>query len=407
MSSSFTTRSSESALPQLNSVTPHSLDIRSFTPPTAAYLHLPFCRRRCHYCDFATGRGTAELIERYVQALCQQIQQVVGDFPSLQTVFFGGGTPSLLSGEQLHRILDTLRGRFGIATDAEVSLEANPGTVSLRSLQEYREAGLNRISLGVQAFQPELLEACGRLHGVDDVYQAVGYLKEAGFDNFNLDLIFGLPHQTIGHWHYSLQEVVRLGPTHVSLYDLTIESGTRFGRLYQPGSQPLPSDGDTVDMYRMAIALLTQAGYRHYEVSNFAQPDRQCLHNRVYWENRSYHGFGMGATGYVDGRRYEQPKTLAEYFSQVESERFPTAERVSDRERLFDTLMLGLRLREGLSIAQLAANFSATTLEEIRLTLENYRRQGWVEERDGRLRLVPPDGWLFSNSILVDLMSAF
>ncbi|MEM9569261.1 MAG: radical SAM family heme chaperone HemW, partial [Cyanobacteria bacterium P01_E01_bin.34] len=301
MSSPSTLSSSQNSIPQ------RRLSATQFTPPTAAYLHIPFCRRRCHYCDFATGRGTPELIERYVQLLCQQIQQVIGEFPPLQTIFFGGGTPSLLSGEQLQRIVNALGDRIGISPTAEISLEANPGTVSLRSLQHYRNAGINRISLGVQAFQSNLLEACGRLHGVNEIYEAINHLKTAGFDNFNLDLIFGLPHQSIDHWQYSLEEVVRLAPTHVSLYDLTIESGTRFGRLYQPGSQPLPSDGDTVEMYQMAITILTQAGYHHYEVSNFARPNHQCLHNRVYWENRSYHGWGMGATGYVDGQRYEQP----------------------------------------------------------------------------------------------------
>ncbi|MEM9537196.1 MAG: radical SAM family heme chaperone HemW [Cyanobacteria bacterium P01_E01_bin.45] len=395
-----------SQISSLQQRSPATQFTRPFAPPTAAYLHIPFCRRRCHYCDFATGRGTPELIERYVQALCQQIQQVTGEFPPLQTVFFGGGTPSLLSGEQLQRIVDALRDRLGMSPTAEVSLEANPGTVSLHSLQHYRNVGINRISLGVQAFQPELLEACGRLHGVNEVYEAVGHLKAAGFDNFNLDLIFGLPHQRIDHWQYSLEEVVCLAPTHVSLYDLTIESGTRFGRLYQPGSQPLPSDGDTVEMYQMAIAILTQAGYQHYEVSNFARPNRQCHHNRVYWENRSYHGLGMGATGYVNGRRYEQPKTLADYFSRVEDGQFPTTARVTDRERLLDTLMLGLRLQEGLSTAELASSFSDATLDVIRKTLAPYRLRGWVEEKDGRLRLVSPDGWLFSNSILVDLMTA-
>ena len=392
--------------PTVNAPELLSSAVHPFAPPTAAYLHIPFCRRRCHYCDFATGRGTSELIATYVQALCQQIQQVAGEYPPLQSVFFGGGTPSLLSGVQLCRIIDGLRDRFGISIDAEVSLEANPGTIDLKTLREYRAAGINRISLGVQAFQPELLEACGRLHGVEEVYQAVTDLQAAGFENFNLDLIFGLPHQTIADWNFSLKEVIRLAPTHVSLYDLTIESGTRFGRLYKAGSQPLPSEGDTVDMYRMAIAILTKSGYSHYEVSNFAKDGRECLHNRVYWENRSYHGLGMGATGYVEGRRYEQPRKLAEYFTQVNSGQFPLAERVSDREHLIDTLMLGLRLREGLSVNEIASRHGSAALDLIRRPLEEYQKKGWVEDCDGRLRLVPPDGWLFSNSVLVDLIAA-
>ena len=384
----------------------------AFDFPTAAYLHIPFCRRRCHYCDFATGRGTGELIETYVQSLCSQIGSIATPHSSskteevLQTVFFGGGTPSLLTGEQLSRLLTVLRKQLQFSSTAEISLEANPGTINRQKLTDFRAAGVNRISLGAQAFQPELLEACGRLHGVEEVYQAVTDLRLAGFENFNLDLIFGLPHQTLDHWQESLQEVIRLAPPHVSLYDLTVESGTRFGRLYKPGSQPLPSDLDTVEMYKLAIALLSEAGYHHYEVSNFAKPGYECRHNRVYWENRSYYGLGMGATGYVEGRRYENPKTLAEYFQMVERHAMPTAERVSPQDRLVDTLMLGLRLSEGISIPELVAQFGQEAMDTILSTLQTYRERSWVEASGDRLRLLPPDGWLFSNSILVDLMAA-
>lgn len=394
---------------------------RSFPVGDAAYLHIPFCRRRCHYCDFATGRGTPELIERYVQALCKQIQQVeltpsslsaATDRTSgnqelpLQTVFFGGGTPSLLSPDQLRRILTTLNNIQPFAHEAELSLEANPGTIDRERLAGFRNAGINRISLGVQAFQAELLEACGRLHGVEEVYQAVSDVKSVGFQSFNLDLIFGLPNQTLDHWRESLEKAIALNPPHISLYDLTIEPGTRFGRLYHPGDQPLPSDESTVLMYKLAIELLEASGYIHYEISNFAKPGHECRHNRVYWENRSYHGLGMGATGYIEGRRYEQPKHLAEYFELVETGQLPSAEIVDPAEELADQLMLGLRLREGVAISPLVERFGEAAVAPVKQVLASYVERDWVDMTGDHWRLLPPEGWLFSNTLLVDLLEA-
>lgn len=379
--------------------------------PEAAYLHIPFCRQRCYYCDFATGLGTRELIETYVQMLCEEIRTLARSQDSLApkplnpltSVFFGGGTPSLLTVEQLARLLNTLREGIPFHPDCEISLEANPGTMTREQLAGYRALGVNRISLGVQAFQPELLAVCGRLHGVEDVYEAVADLRAVGLNNFNLDLIFGLPHQTLNQWQESLQALLEINPPHVSVYDLTIEAGTRFGRLYQPGDAPLPSEATTVEMYLMARNWLTQAGYTHYEISNFARPGYSCRHNRVYWENRPYYGLGMGAVGYEGGRRIHQPKTLHGYFQQVKSGIRPTAPLTSPEEAWMDTLMLGLRLQEGLDLARLQEQFGAAKVQEAMARLDPYFAKGWASAAEGRLRLIPPYGWLFSNEILTDL----
>ncbi len=376
-------------------------------PARAAYLHIPFCRRRCYYCDFATGLGTAELIETYVQTLCAEITQWPMDpgSPALSTVFFGGGTPSLLRVEQLARILETLAQVLGFEVGAEISMEANPGTLESGQMVGYRAAGINRVSLGIQAFQPHLLAACGRSHGVAEVYEAVQAIRGAGIDNFNLDLIFGLPHQTLSDWQDSLEKVLELDPTHVSLYDLTLEPQTRFGRLYQPGDTPLPSDEQTVEMYLMAIQTLTAAGFEHYEISNFAKPGSQCRHNRVYWHNQSYYGFGMGAVGYLGQRRLHQPRKLHQYFDQVAHHRQPQADPTPLAEQWQDTLMLGLRLREGLDLRELGSRFPKRWVEAALRVLEPYQAKGWVswDETQTRLRLIPPQGWLFSNTIIADL----
>ncbi|MCJ2543387.1 radical SAM family heme chaperone HemW [Thermostichus vulcanus] len=377
--------------------------------PEAAYLHIPFCRQRCHYCDFATGLGTRELIETYVQMLCQEIsssyryRHLPGDPSPLTSLFFGGGTPSLLTVEQLERILCTLRERIPFHPECEISLEANPGTLTLDQLAGYRALGINRISLGVQAFQPELLAACGRLHGVEEVYETIQDLRAVGLNNFNLDLIFGLPHQTVSHWQESLQALIEIDPPHVSIYDLTIESGTKFGRLYQPGDAPLPTEEMTVEMYLMAREQLTPAGYSHYEISNFARPGFQCRHNRVYWENRPYFGFGMGSVGYEGGRRIQQPKTLYDYFEQVKAGIHPLPPETASEEAWMDTLMLGLRLEEGLDLAHLQASFGDRKVEQALDRLDPYFEKGWASCDGGRLRLIPPHGWLFSNEILKDL----
>lgn len=402
--------------------------IEFFQPALSAYIHVPFCRKRCFYCDFPitvvgdkppnkdNGFGT---IARYIGFLCREIKATPSCGKSLETVFFGGGTPSLLSVQQLGAILETLDCQFGISADAEISMEVDPATFDLAQVLGYRSAGVNRISLGVQAFQSELLAACGRSHRADDVYQAVDWLRQAGFANISLDLISGLPHQTLEDWQYSLEQAIALAPNHVSCYDLTVETGTPFSRQYKPGISPLPSDETTAEMYRLAQKMLTAAGFEHYEVSNYAKPGYQCRHNRVYWENRPFYGFGMGATSYIGGDRISRPRKTREYYEWVEEEKWKQAEsnHASSSDVLLDTLMLGLRLAKGLSIPALTQQFGQEAVTKIWQCLKPYYHKGWVAVEPGaiddfaaatlpstgRIRLTDPEGFLFSNVILVSL----
>lgn len=396
---------------------------------SSVYVHIPFCRRRCYYCDFPVSvvgdnlRGdTSGTISQYVEKLCQEIAITPRVSQSLKTVFFGGGTPSLLSVGQLNQILEVLDQRFGICAAAEISIEMDPGTFDLNQLQGYREAGVNRVSLGVQAFQPELLQICGRSHTVADIWTAVEIIRKVGMPNFSLDLISGLPNQTLEQWQHSIETAVAITPTHISIYDLTIEPGTAFGRYYQPGVQPLPTDDNTVQMYNQARLALITAGYEHYEISNYALAGHQCRHNRVYWENRPYYGFGMGATSYIQGQRFTRPRKTKEYYQWVQE--LIVAGGVLDcpqtppNEVLLETLMLGLRLREGVSLSTLAQLFGEETLAQIWTCLQPYYQQGWVEvvgERvaisnvgiptNGQLRLSDPQGFLFSNVVLAEVFS--
>jgi len=401
--------------------------------PSSAYVHIPFCRRRCYYCDFPVSvvgdrlRGeTSGTISQYVEVLCKEIAITPALGQPLKTVFFGGGTPSLLAVNQLGHILEKLDQRFGIWAGAEISMEIDPGTFDLNQLQGYRAAGVNRLSLGVQAFQTELLQVCGRSHTVSDVWAAVELIRQVGVPDFSLDLISGLPHQTLEQWQATLDFAVAIAPTHISIYDLTIEPVTAFGRYYQPGVHPLPTDETTVDMYRQGRQVLTAAGYEHYEISNYAQPGHQCRHNWVYWENRPYYGFGMGAASYVQGQRFNRPRKTGEYYPWVEQ--LIAAEGVIDcpqtplAEVLLETLMLGLRLQEGVSLSTLAQVFGENTVERIWTCLQPYHRQGWVEivgtdgeaiatldagqlRTSGQLRLTDPEGFLFSNVVLAALFN--
>ncbi|HSF75962.1 MAG TPA: radical SAM family heme chaperone HemW [Microcoleus sp.] len=428
-----------------------SVQVANSGIPSSAYLHIPFCRRRCYYCDFPVfvvgdrknGENSGTIVQ-YVAVLCQEIQETKNLGASLKTVFFGGGTPSLLSVSQLSNILETLDGKFGIAAGAEISIEIDPGTFTLEQLRGYAAAGVNRVSLGVQAFQDELLQACGRSHSVADIFEAVEIVRSAGIVNFSLDLISGLPHQTLENWEASLKSAVEINPTHLSSYDLIIEQGTAFGRYFEAGAQPLPADETAAGMYRLAREILTGAGYEHYEISNYARDGYQCRHNRVYWENRPYYGLGMGAASYVEGRRLTRPRKTQEYYQWVRSIsrlNSPATPRiggetqpdiysaideqnfqVSENDVLLETLMLGLRLAEGVSLSALTEKFTQQTVDKIWRCLQPYWQQGWVEimtedrtiatlgeggklPLSGNLRLSDPEGFLFSNTILADLFS--
>jgi len=407
--------------------------------PSSAYLHIPFCRRRCYYCDFPVfvvgdrknGENSGTIVQ-YVDVLCQEIQETPNLGASLNTVFFGGGTPSLLSVSQLSNILETLDRQFGIAAEAEISIEIDPGTFNLEQLRGYVAAGVNRVSLGTQAFQDELLLSCGRSHSVAEIFAAVEIIRSANIVNFSLDLISGLPHQTLTQWQASLEAAVEISPTHLSCYDLVIEPVTAFGRYFQAGAQPLPADETAAQMYRLAREILTGAGYEHYEISNYARSGYQCRHNRVYWENRAYYGLGMGAASYVQGVRLTRPRKTQAYYQWVREisarnspnqlgESQPDLP-MSENEVLLETLMLGLRLASGLSLSGLVDKFGEKTVDRIWQCLQPYWRQGWVEivrsdgvratlredekpPRSGHLKLSDPEGFLFSNTILSTLFS--
>ncbi len=379
----------------------------------AAYIHLPFCRRRCFYCDFpitVVGDSPAlaeSLIQEYVAALCQEIAQTPAEPLPLQTIFFGGGTPSLVPPQYIGQLLEALDRQIGIARGAEISMEMDPGTFDLEQLQGYLKVGVNRVSLGVQAFDDDLLRVCGRSHDVADVEHAVEMLHRAGVENWSMDLISGLPQQSLARWQFSLERAIALNPTHLSIYDLIIEPKTVFSKRYQPEAAPLPTQEQAAAAYRLGHEMLTAAGYDHYEISNYARAGFACRHNQVYWHNQPYYGFGMGATSYLGYRRLSRPRTRREYYQWLQT--LPAGLNQVSPDSLWDrwleTLMLGLRLKDGLSLSALAAEFPKSWVEALQAAAGKISpEQLWVG--GDRLHLTQPAGFLVANHVIVTLWEA-
>jgi oxygen-independent coproporphyrinogen-3 oxidase len=316
------------------------------TPNTSIYLHIPFCKHRCAYCDFNTYAGQEDSIPAYVQALINEIEFVGqrAEQMNIHTVFFGGGTPSLLSAPQFDSILRALRSAFTFTADVEISIEANPGTISPEKLNAIRKSGINRISFGVQSANTEELRMLERIHDFFTVIDDVSTARKAGFDNLNLDLIYGLPEQTLASWQTTLQRIVDLNPEHISAYALTLEHGTPFGRWSSKGLLPLPDPDLAAEMYEYAEEFLESNGYVHYEISNWAKKGnaeggRQntesnssfithhsafvCRHNLQYWRSLPYLAFGAGAHGYAHGYRYSNALRIKTYIERLTNYQSP------------------------------------------------------------------------------------
>ena len=321
------------------------------------YFHIPFCVHRCAYCDFNTYAGQESFIPAYIKALCEEIKTVALSSPErlkAHTLFFGGGTPSLLSTGQMDSILKTTRDHFDVLPGAEITLEANPGTVTRDSLRALHNIGFNRISLGVQSVHPDELRQLERIHDYYDVIEAVTWARQAGFDNLNLDLIFGLPEQTLNRWQKTVDLVLGLHPEHLSMYALTVEHGTPFGKWAEHGLISSPDPDSAADMYEWAGERLDKAGYEQYEISNWTKPGRECRHNLQYWLGLPYLGFGAGAHGYIHDLRVSNALRVKTYIERL-TPPFPlhpfpvTPATVNQIEisrwvRMQETMMTGLRL---------------------------------------------------------------
>ncbi len=375
-------------------------------PPLALYVHLPWCVRKCPYCDFNSYRAPAEIPEHaYVDALLRDLDQ---DLPRVQgrrvhSIFLGGGTPSLFSPASITRLLSAIRVRMPFDADTEVTLEANPGTVDSGRFEGFRAAGVNRLSIGVQSFAPEKLHALGRIHGRDEALRALDAARAAGFENVNLDLMYGLPGQSVEQAVADLETALRLGPEHLSLYELTIEPNTPF----QAKPPPLPDDDARWDMQRQLQALLTGHGYRQYEVSAYARGDRRCRHNLNYWEFGDYLGVGAGAHAKLSHpagvSRMWKLKSPQAYIARAGTRRAIGGEhRVADADLAFEFMLNALRLSDGFASA-LFEERTGLPLSFLDTALREAQARGLLERRGDRI--VPsPSGRRLLNDLLLLFM---
>jgi oxygen-independent coproporphyrinogen-3 oxidase len=392
--------------------------------PRSAYVHIPFCHRRCFYCDFpvvplgdrADGASSGS-IAAYLTLLRREIASSPPG-PPLATVYLGGGTPSMLTGAQVAGILSALEGRYGLAPGAELTLELDPASFDQARLADYLAAGINRVSLGGQSFDDRVLADLGRRHRGVDLREAAGWLGRArrrgDLASWSLDLIQGVPRQGLAHWDGQLAEAINLEPPHLSVYDLSIEPGTVYERRQALGALDLPPEDLAADLMDLTWSRLTAAGYGHYEVSNYALPGHASRHNRVYWSGAGWWGFGMGATGAPRGRRLAHPRTragyaewLAERADGLEGPDAAIGEAEGEGMPFDERLMVGLRRREGVNLERLARQerLAPSLLEGLRRRLGDYERRGLLRVEGPRWRLADPQGLALSNGVLREMLA--
>ena len=402
------------------------------------YVHVPFCRFKCYYCDFNTYAGIEGLMPRYVEAVCAEIRRwgeaLAGHETAvpIQSIYFGGGTPSLLASEQIGQVLHTTREAFEVAADAEVTIEANPESVDALRAVAHQDLGVNRVSMGAQTFDDQQLRVLGRLHNADRIRDAFHGLRVAGFDNINLDLMYGLPDQSVEQWGHSLEEALRLEPEHLSLYALTVEERTPFHRWIEVDrTLPVPDPDAAADMYEFAAHKLEDHGYQQYEISNWSRPAFESRHNVMYWRNQPFLGVGPGAHSFLGHARFSvepRPHEYMERLAKLERNR-PAPISVTDDSRITsiaelqtvapvvtldpytedkerrETLILGLRLTEGVSESSYASRFGQTASSLFSAKLRRGLDSGLLaHSKEDRLHLTAR-GRLLANEVFVDLIT--
>ena len=363
------------------------------------YIHIPYCIRKCLYCDFLSLPFNEQSVRRYIESLCRELEIKKNTADILRTIFIGGGTPTLLPKDCFKRLFSCLRENFDISDEIEISVEANPGTVNSSKIDSLLSLGINRISMGIQSLHDNELKTLGRIHTADEALEAIRLIKNSGLENFSVDLMYGIPGQTIETWKETLSKTIDLSPSHISSYELTPEEGTPLWKLIKDNAIRMPEEGLVLDMYDHAIDFLQGRGYAQYEISNFALPGYRCLHNLNYWNRGEYIGAGAGAHSFIQGVRSQNTGDIKTYIDSLSDDIVPEAEtgEISDEEALKEFIFLGLRKTEGLSLTQaikLRPDFIGTCAELI--------ESSYLVISDNYLRLTRK-GLPLSNMVIVRL----
>jgi len=352
--------------------------------PLSLYLHIPFCVRKCAYCDFPSHAGREQDIPAYIEALKEEITEAGQKWANrrVETVFFGGGTPSILTEAQMKALMNAVFSSFSVLPDAEISMEANPGTLTPEKLAAYREAGINRLSIGVQAMNDRLLHSIGRIHTASEAVEAVLMAKDAGFDNINIDLMYGLPGQSIDDFADTLDRALALPVTHLSMYSLIVEEGTPLYARVEQGEE-IPGDEETLLMQHTAARIAAQHGLFRYEISNYAKPGYECRHNLVYWRRGDYLGLGCAAHSMLERARFSNTASLSDYLSGI---READRQLLDETDALEETVMLALRTSEGMDMG-VYRTLSGRNFPKKEQTIDRLLSEGLALLKNGRLSL--------------------
>lgn len=383
------------------------------------YIHIPFCERKCTYCNFNTTDFFEDLAERYIKAVSREIarlgdglMQTTGSRAEVDSIYFGGGTPSIVAADQLAKLIGSCRSAFLVAPAAEITIEVNPATLSQTRIAEWLSSGINRASVGVQSFIDRELVSLSRTHTTDDSRRTIALLREAGFKNISLDLIAGLPEQRLADWKFSLREALKIGPEHLSLYLLEVKEGTQLYGQIKRGLRPRPDDDLAAEMYRMICEMTGEAGYDHYEISNFARvaddemvSSLRSKHNLKYWTGEPFYGVGCGAHSYDGNARWVNVLKTETYIDSVESDGHAIAERreLNEMDRAAEALFMGLRLKEGISLDAFHLEYGVDVIERFGADLPRLADAGLIEMDGGRLTLTAA-GRLLSNEVFVSFV---
>lgn len=362
------------------------------------YVHIPFCRRKCAYCDFLSFACDKNGMDGYVSALIEEIKSSEYKGRQVDTVFIGGGTPSMLCAEKIGEILDAIKENFNVETDAEITIEGNPDSLTFEKMTKYREYGVNRLSIGFQSLNPDILKTLGRVHTRERALEVFREAREAGFSNVNVDLIFGVPGDDRAAFRKTLEEIVALGPEHISAYSLIVEEGTEIFEKIRSGKLPEPDDGVDRDDYHFAVKFLENNGYLRYEISNFAKKGKESRHNTRYWKQEEYVGFGIGAASFADGRRFANADDFNAYVKGIRKLR--EDETLSHEEMMDEFMMLGFRMSNGPDFAEFSQKYGCNAFEIYREKLEKLQKEGLLGA-DFRLT---EKGFDFANKIFEEFV---
>ena len=372
------------------------------------YLHFPFCLSKCFYCDFNSyPLKSNQQISSYISVLYKEIAMYSQKFKNINviTVYLGGGTPTILSSELIYNILEFCKVNFKIDKNAEITVEANPGTLNGNKLKTLYTSGINRLSLGAQSFNDNLLKTIGRIHTSKDIIDSYYKARKAGFDNINLDLMFALPYQTLADFQNSVQEAVSLNPDHLSIYSLTIGKNTILFERYKKGNLIFTSEDEEYSMYCWVINFLENKDFEHYEISNFARPSKRSIHNQIYWQNLPYLGIGAGACSFINGYRYINFKNPMKYIEAIEKGKYPVdeGEKLSVQKRMKETIILGLRTKDGVSNKKFYNTFKVNIEKIFNQQIDKLTNLGLLRKDDYRIQLTKK-GILLANNVFSEFV---